>query len=84
MPKPTLFISYSKFCKWYFDEETIDDAINELIRSRKITMNEILQEVMYIPKKLVINQDDLINNTIDVHDEIDEPNEFYNLKFKGE
>ena len=83
MPKPTLFIDYKKFCKWYFDEETINDPIDELKRNGKITMKDILRRGMYIPKKFVINQDNLIDNTISGND-IDEPNEFYNLKFKGE
>jgi hypothetical protein len=84
----TLYIKRKKFLEWYFDNDMTEE-IGETVRYNlihsgnfKITDNDILDGVVYIPTEFVINQDLLTKKELE-DEELDFsiPSEY---KFKGD
>lgn len=68
--KKILKIDKEQFIYWYFDSDSIDyikeDTINNLLRKgySHITMTSILNNIGYLPIRLIINKKDIKNEHI--------------------
>lgn len=82
MKKITLFVDRKKFVDWYFDDSTSDSAIDILIEKGKVTLEDCLKGVGYLPLDVIVNKKDIKESDIVDEMEIEEPGEIYNLKFK--
>mgnify|MGYP001397525613 CR=1 FL=1 len=87
LTKRTLLINKVEFCAWYFSDTTREiegnALINELISKGEVTetLLGILERVGYIPIRLVINKEYILQEDIDAG-EISDPNDTYKIVFK--
>ena len=78
MNKIELKVSYDDFCNWYFDDDTIESTVLDLIAEGTLSIQCIANKVVYLPLSLVQNQDDINEEDIE-DDEISDPNDKYRI-----
>jgi len=75
-----LEIPYEDFCSWYFDKNTIETTIENLIASGYEDVEEIANNVGYMPLSLIINQE--IIDKHDVFEGVELNGELIGIKYK--